>query len=238
MVKFLDCTIRDGGNTTNWNFDKDFVIKLIETLNNINVSYIEIGYRNHCDTEGKGEYYNCKPQFLKDFYNIKKNLQIGVMTDIKRYNEKDFPHAENDYLDFVRIATHPENIPEALSAATTLKEKGYKIFIQLMDITNIDANGYIALYGWENKDILESLYIADSYGIVEPKDIKNYFEKLKMLGYHKISFHGHNNNNMAIENSLIAIKNRAYSVDGTLDGIGRCGGNADILKLINYTHKI
>ena len=238
MVKFLDCTIRDGVNTTNWVFDKDFIIKLIRTLNSNNVSFFEIGYRNRFDTEGKGKFYNCTPEILKEFYNIKENLQIGVMTDYKRFSEKDFQNAENDYLDFVRIATHPETINKTLDIAKILYDRGYKIFIQLMEIQNVDENGYIALQEWKYKEILESLYIADSYGILEPINIKKYFEKLKILGYNKISFHAHNNNNMAIKNSLEAIKCGAYSIDGTLDGIGRCGGNADILQLINYTHKI
>ena len=130
------------------------------------------------------------------------------------------------------------NIKETLNTAKLLYDRGYNVFVQLMEIQNIDENGYISLYEWKYKEILKSLYLADSYGVIEPDNIKKYFEKLKMLGYNKISFHAHNNNFMAIENSLEAVKNGAYSIDGTLDGIGRNGGNADILKLINYTHKI
>ena len=49
MVKILDCTTRDGGHTTNWNFDDNFVFALMEKLNNSGVNYYEIGYRNHYD---------------------------------------------------------------------------------------------------------------------------------------------------------------------------------------------
>lgn len=233
MVKILDCTTRDGGNTTNWVFDKNYVLNLIELLNKNAVTYYEIGYRNHIENEGKGEYYNCTPEFLKHFYKIKGNLQIGVMTDFKRFSETDFPNAKNDFLDFIRIATHPENIEQTLDSAKLLYDRGYKIFVQLMNITNITPEGYIKLYEWKHKNILESLYIADSYSILKPEDIKKYFDKLRMLGYEKISFHGHNNIQMAIPNSIEAIKTGAFSVDTTLNGIGRCGGNADLLKLIS-----
>ncbi len=233
MVKLLDCTTRDGGHTTNWHFDDNFVSDLINQLNQYGVSYYEVGYRNHYDIAGKGEYYSCTPSFMKTLYEIKQNLQIGVMVDYKRFNSDDFPGVEEDYLDFIRIATHPQDINNTLTLAKILYDRGYKIFIQLMEITNIDVDGYITLFEWEHKNILESLYIADSYGVLEPKDVKEYFDKLKMLGYKKISFHAHNNLGKAVANSLEAVKNGAYSVDGTLNGIGRCGGNSNIEELLS-----
>ena len=232
MVKILDCTTRDGGHTTNWCFGSNFIVELVEKLNSHGVSYYEVGYRNHYDSTGKGEYYNCTPNFLKSIYETKRNLQIGVMIDFKRGSLEDFPGIEKDYIDFVRIATHPETISKTLDVAKDLFDKGYKVFVQLMDVTNIDYYGYINLYKWEHKDILESLYIADSYGVMQPDDIKLYFDKLKALGYKKISFHAHNNKGLAILNSVEAIKCGAYSVDTTLGGIGRCGGNADFEELI------
>ena len=45
-IKILDCTIRDGGYYTNWDFDKDLVQKYCEYLNSLPVEYIEIGYRS------------------------------------------------------------------------------------------------------------------------------------------------------------------------------------------------
>ena len=49
MVKILDCTTRDGGHETKWNFEDVFVKTLMEFLNKSDVSYYEIGYRNHVD---------------------------------------------------------------------------------------------------------------------------------------------------------------------------------------------
>ena len=31
-IKILDCTLRDGGYYTNWDFDKNFVIKYLKTM--------------------------------------------------------------------------------------------------------------------------------------------------------------------------------------------------------------
>lgn len=233
MTKILDCTTRDGGHITNWNFDDEFVVKHINFLNDNNVAYYEIGYRNYFDVEGKGRFYSCSSEFLRKFYNIKGNLQLGVMTDTKRFLADDFPERETDFVDFVRIACHPDKIGETLHIAEILYERNYKVFVQLMDISNVDANGFIKLFEWKNKNILESLYFADSYGTITPQDVENYYNKLKILGYDKISFHGHNNRGFALENSMKALELGSYSVDTTLDGMGRCGGNLDLKILLN-----
>lgn len=233
MIKILDCTIRDGGHVTNWEFEDNYVTDLIKTLNKSGITYCEIGYRNHFDNVGKGKFYNCTPQVLEKFYPLKGNLQIGVMTDIKRFSEKDFPGQEKDFLDFIRIATRPDKIQQTLKTAELLYSRGYKIFIQLMDITNIDTKGYIDLFQWQNKSILESLYFADTYGKITPEEVENYYNKFKILGYEKISFHGHNNLQMALDNTLKALNMGAYSVDVSQNGFGRNGGNLDFKELFN-----
>lgn len=238
MIKILDCTTRDAGHITNWEYDEGFVFEHIKYLNNSKVSYYEIGYRNYYETDGKGRFYKCDKDFLKKFYDAKENLQIGVMVDTKRFSKSDFIEASVDCIDFVRVACHPNEIQKALEIVFYLYEKGYKVFLQLMDVSNIDLSGYFELYKWEYKNILESIYIADSYGNLMPEDIEKYYNKLIMLGYSKISFHGHNRSQKALCNSLKAITMGAYSVDTTKDGIGRNGGNLSLDELLQNLNQI
>lgn len=233
MIKLLDCTTRDGGHIKNWNFNDEFVFQLIDCLEKSNVSYYEIGYRNFYDIENKGSFYRCDKNLLEKFYKHKKNLKIGVMTDTKRFNYDDFQDGNNDYLDFVRIACHPDRIADTLAIAENLNKRNYKIIIQLMDISNVKDEHYEILKNWNQKNILETIYLADSYGTLKPEDVKTYFNKLKNSGYEKISFHAHDNINLALENSLTAIELGAYSVDITLNGLGRAGGNLDAVKLLD-----
>jgi len=46
MVKILDCTLRDGGYFTNWDFEISFVKDVISSLNYSNVDIIELGYKS------------------------------------------------------------------------------------------------------------------------------------------------------------------------------------------------
>lgn len=233
MIKILDCTIRDGGHQTDWRFDEKFVLDLMNELNQKNVTYFEIGYRNHYNNENKGEFYNCDVQLLQKFYPFKGNLKLGVMTDISRFSKDDFPSVSGDLAEFVRIACHPDEITKTFSAAKELKNRGYCVFLQLMEVQNIDIDGYIALLEWRDKSVIDSLYFADSCGTVTPEQIPQYMNKFKMLGYKNISFHGHNKNSKVLENTLAAINSGAFSVDTTKNGIGRNGGNLSLDDLLN-----
>ena len=235
MVKILDCTTRDGGFCKNWDFDDQFVFNLINKLNQAGVEYYEIGYRNYFERDGKGKFFYCTPEILHKFYLKKGNLKLGIMVDVKRCNLDDFSNSDNDYLDFIRVACHPDKIKSALDIIQTLYNRGYKVFLQLMDISNIDESGYIELCNFDKKNILTSLYLADTYGNLTEEEVEIYLRKFRSLGYKKISFHAHNKSGLALNNTLKAIKLKVYSIDTTLNGLGKSGGNLDLEELLKYT---
>ena len=42
-TKILDCTLRDGGYYTNWDFDNNIIDNYIKYTNDLKIDYIEIG---------------------------------------------------------------------------------------------------------------------------------------------------------------------------------------------------
>ena len=59
-MKILDCTLRDGGFHTNWEFDTEFVRDLIAVLDGVGVDVIELGYKS--PLRG-GKYKKCNDIF-------------------------------------------------------------------------------------------------------------------------------------------------------------------------------
>ena len=234
MVKLLDCTTRDGGHCTNWTYDREYIFDLMSNLNRNNIDFFEIGYRNYYDREGKGAFYYCTPDLLKKFYEKKDGLSLGIMVDTKRYNESDFINGSEDYVDFVRIATHPDKIRETLNIAKNLNSKNYNVMIQVMDISNLSEEQYQMLETWQHKNIIQILYLADTYGTINTETLEQIFNRIKKMGYKNISFHAHNQKQLALANSLKAIELGAYSVDITQDGAGINGGNLSYVKLRDY----
>lgn len=229
MYRILDCTIRDGGHENNWNFDEGFIKNTVKNAIQYGAQYFEAGYRNYFEKEGKGKFYNCTPKLLQGFDKYRNSVKIGIMTDASRFCEKDFQGQRSDFADFVRIATHPQKIEYSLGIAEFLYSKGYKVFLQLMEIPNVTEENYKILKNWNNKKFLESLYIADSYSQVKPQDLEIYFDKLRQIGFEKISFHAHNGNDLALENTKKAIELGAFSVDVSQNGLG---GNVNVYELL------
>ena len=44
-LKFLDCTLRDGGYYNRWDFDEELINDYIKTMTLIGVDVVEIGFR-------------------------------------------------------------------------------------------------------------------------------------------------------------------------------------------------
>ena len=146
-MKILDCTFRDGGYYTNWDFNKSTLDTYINSLNNLPIDYIEIGYRSKPKSEYFGEFFYSPIYLLKEIKN-NSNKKIAIML-----NEKDITINDLDYLlkeivglvNMIRIAVNPENLNRALLLATKIKEYGFEIGFNIM---------YMSL--WKNKpDFLE-----------------------------------------------------------------------------------
>lgn len=232
MVKILDCTIRDGGYANNWDFTDECVLATFLTAQKSNVDYFEVGYRKKNATRKFERITDDKLDFLVNYKNNKTKLL--VMVNDLEYDGEMFNPAEKSPIDGVRVACHVPELEIGINICEELKDLGYEVFLNIMNIPQIEAKHYELLAKWERKNILTSICFADSYGVLVPSKIPEYFEKLAECGFEKISIHTHNNLQMAFANSLQAIKCGAYCVDATVFGMGRGGGNLPIELIVGY----
>ena len=43
-ITHLDCTLRDGGYYSNWNFSKSLIEKYIKSMIALNIDFVELGF--------------------------------------------------------------------------------------------------------------------------------------------------------------------------------------------------
>lgn len=55
-MRILDCTLRDGGYYTNWDFASDLVDVYVGAMNALPVDCIEVGYRSNPSSEYLGQF--------------------------------------------------------------------------------------------------------------------------------------------------------------------------------------
>jgi len=63
-LNIIDCTIRDGGYYNNWDFSKDLVNDYLQTMKDIKIDYVEIGFRSLDSDIYRGPHYFTTDSYL------------------------------------------------------------------------------------------------------------------------------------------------------------------------------
>ncbi|RXK87346.1 aldolase catalytic domain-containing protein [Filimonas effusa] len=227
MFKILDCTIRDGGYYTNWDFNKVTVSEYISAMNNLPVDYLEIGYRSMPMSGYLGKY------FYSPIYELEELRQQSSRKLVIILNERDVkPEHLNDLLlpivgliDMVRLAIDPQNLGSAIKLAEVIKKMGFEVGFNVMYMSKWKLyNDFIEnLRGIDG--IADYFYMVDSYGGVYPQDVIETIDLVRKYTNCRLGFHGHNNLELALVNSLTAVEHGAEIIDATILGMGRGAGN-------------
>lgn len=240
-MNILDCTIRDGGYYTNWDFDRKLVLDYCKLVKSLPIDIIEIGYRGNKNKESYfGEYYFLTINNLKKIKSaIGKTKKIAIMIDLKDW--KDISDLKKNLsecrkiVEIVRFAVDPKKIDKAKKFLKVTKELGFKVAINLMySHLLIEKNKYLEKV-INLKKYFDVIYIVDSYGTLITGDVQKIIQKIKTLDSNiPIGFHAHNNLEMALSNTLEAINNKINYIDCTLTGMGRGAGNLKTELLLTY----
>jgi 4-hydroxy 2-oxovalerate aldolase len=226
-MKILDCTLRDGGYYTSWDFDQHLVDNYFKSLNHLPVDYLEIGYRSQPMKEYLGEY------FYSPLYVIEKIKSISNKKLVIILNEKDVTVEQlpqlltpiQNLITMVRLAIDPKNLKRALVLAEGVKKLGFEVGFNVMYMST-----------WKEQEefqqdlkfvdgIADYFYMVDSFGGVYPSDVINTINMVREKTSVPLGFHGHNNMELALINTLTALEHGVEIVDATITGMGRGAGN-------------
>jgi 4-hydroxy 2-oxovalerate aldolase len=236
-MKILDCTIRDGGYYTNWDFDKDLINNYCKSMESLPIDYVEVGYRS-IPLEGYlGEYFYC-PDFvmkeLKEMMPSKKLVIILNEKDIRASHVPELLKPCQGYITMVRIAVDPANFKRAIELARAIKIMGFEVAFNVMYMSEWkEDNSFLDLLeGLDNT--IDYFYMVDSFGGVFQEDVKEIIDLVKSKTNVKLGFHGHNNLEMALANTITAMGEGCEIIDATITGMGRGAGNLRTELLLTY----
>jgi len=245
-LKLLDCTLRDGGYYNNWKFDLKDANNYLKQVYSSGVDVVEIGFYFFEKNKNYGEFAFVDNKILKKIIKS-KNTELAVMI-----NGSDFLKIKGNYifalnrvfkkkkLDFsiIRIATHYRDVFKIIKFIKHLKNLGYKICLNLMQINNVKT---VEIKKCLNKlklsKSVDVFYFADSFGNLNPKKIKKICKTVRKNWHKEIGIHSHDNCGMALKNSIQAFKSGVTWIDGTVQGMGRGAGNAKTESLLKHFSK-
>ena len=226
-VTILDCTLRDGGYYTQWDFSEELVTQYFESFNHLPVSYLEIGYRSQPLKPYFGKYFYC-PEYVLRHAREASCKKLAIILNEKDVRAEQVPEllgSVRQYIDLVRMAVDPKNMDRAIVLARAVKELGYEVAFNVMYMST-----WKSLPGFMDglhavNEVANYFYLVDSFGGVYPEDVAELMELVKAQVTVPIGFHGHNNLELALVNTLTAIAHGASIVDATVTGMGRGAGN-------------
>jgi 4-hydroxy 2-oxovalerate aldolase len=236
----LDCTIRDGGYYTNWDFDKSLITEYCKAMETLPVDYVEVGYRSISLKGYLGEYFYCPEHVmaeLKAMMPSKKLVIILNEKDIRVNDVSELLTPCKPYIRMVRIAVDPKNFERAIDLAKALKQMNFEVAFNVMYMSNWQQDSAFLdlLEGME--DVIDSFYMVDSFGGIMPEDVKEIIALVKSKTNVKLGFHGHNNLEMALINTITALNEGCGIADCTITGMGRGAGNLKTELFLTYLNK-
>lgn len=237
-MKILDCTLRDGGYYTNWDFESPLVDTYLAAVNQLPIDYIEVGYRNLPQEEYMGEYGYCPVSTLQHIRN-QCSKKIAVMLNEKSTKVEDLEQLLSpidELVDMVRVAVDPKNFDRAVGLAKAIKERyDIEVAFNVMYMSTWEDGFFEKLH--QLNGVADLFCMVDSYGSITPQEAKTITERVKAELRCQVGFHGHNNLQLGLINTLTAIESGVDFVDGTIRGMGRGAGNLNIELLLTYLNK-
>lgn len=239
-AKLLDCTLRDGAYLIDKKFGDTSIHGIVKGLMDTGIDLIEIGFlQNEGFGEGKTVYKNSKDaeKYIPD---EKNDTLFTVLADFSRYLVDNLDEYTGKSFDAVRACFFKKERYEVIEFCKEVKKKGYKLFVQPVDIlgyTDIELIEFIELI---NSVEPYCFSIVDTFGSMYVEDLRRIYEIINhnLISDCHIGFHSHNNMQMssALSQEFLRMTygNRKAIVDSTISGMGRGAGNTPTELIAQY----
>ena len=236
-MKILDCTIRDGGYYTNWDFDQSLITEYCKSMEQLPIEYIEVGYRSIPLKGYLGKYFYCPLYVLEELKSLMPSKKLVIILnekDIRPEHVDDLLLPIKPYVTLIRMAVDPSNFERAIELAKAVKALGFEVAFNVMYLSNWkkDPSFLDLLEGLD--DTLDYFYMVDSFGGILPSDVKEIIQLVKSKTNVPLGFHGHDNLHMGLINTITALDEGCDIVDATITGMGRGAGNLKMELLLTH----
>ncbi len=245
-LEIYDTTLRDGAQAEDVSFSAEDKVRVAQKLDELGVQFIEGGWPG------------ANPKDI-EFFRIIKTLPLKHASVVafgstrKAHNpvQKDATiqallSAETETItifgkswtfqvtDALNISL-PKNLELISDSIQYLRSKGRRVFYDAEHF----FDGYKANPDYALKTVraaveagADRVILCDTNGGTMPWEVRRICEAVKQEIPVPLGIHAHNDSEMAVANSLVAIDTGIVQVQGTINGIGERCGNANLCSII------
>lgn len=240
-VSILDCTLRDGAYAIDNQFNAEDTFVITRALEAAGFELIEVGHglglgasrnRKHVAAETDERY-------LEAAVAAAKTSKIGMFFIPGIGNHDDLARAADLGMHFVRIGTNVTEVSKVAAYVEQAKSLGLMTSVNLMKSYAVSPESFGAIAKQAESYGADVVCVVDSAGGMLPDEVRRFVESATAeVSQTTIGFHGHNNLQLAVANSLAAVEAGAGIVDSSIQGMGRSAGNAQTEVLVMVLTKL
>lgn len=241
-ISLLDCTLRDGGYINSWRFGEKVINNIVRNLIEANIEFLEIGFLRNCDYDKNVTCFNSIAEIKN---HIPEDLKKSKLVAMALYTDYDIEKLEkcDGTIEFIRITFHDYDYREGLQYCKKVIEKGYKIFINPINIMGFSDVDILNLLIEVNKINPYGFSIVDTFGSMTKKDLRRIYSLCEnnlnediTIGIH---LHENLSSGLLLAQYFLEIKSpmRKCSIDGSLYGMGRQPGNLCLELMADYLNR-
>ncbi len=225
----IDSTLRDGGYEVNFSFTPAEVATICQKLEEAGVRFIEIGRGVAMGAGGyRKDDSNADEEYMEAAARVLTRAKFGMFFFPSISTPEHVAIAARHGVGFIRVGTDVTNIRLSEPYIRKAKEYGMLVTANYMKSYALGPEDLAEQVRLSEKFGADIVYLVDSAGCMFPEDIARYYAAVRKVSHIRMGFHGHDNLGFAIANSIAAAECGFEFVDGTLQGLGRGGGNASI----------
>ena len=245
-IHLFDSTLRDGAQAQGISYSVEDKIKIVEALDALGVSYIEAGNpgSNPKDMEffKRAAALKLKNAKIIAFGATRKvgidvaednNLQslLKAGTDAICIFGKSWDYQVTDIL----RTTLDENLRMIGDTIRYLKQQGKEVVFDaehFFDGYKVNPDYSLQALAAAAEAGADCLVLCDTNGGTFPGEIYAITQAVRQVVRTAIGIHCHNDGEMAVANSVMAVQAGATQVQGTINGIGERCGNANLCSIL------
>ena len=245
-IKIYDTTLRDGAQAEDVTFNVEDKIRITKRLDDMGIHYIEGGWPGSNPKDA--EYFkamtsaNLRRSKLVAFGSTRRaGVNCSKDANLRAILKSGAPVATvvGKSWDFHVTQALGITVEEHLDAI----RDSIKYLKRRMDEVIFDAEHFFDGYRANSEYALSSVHAAidggadcvclcDTNGGAMPDEVGEVVEKVVKAVPVPIGIHCHNDSGTAVASSIVAVKNGARQVQGTINGLGERCGNADLCSII------
>ncbi len=246
LIQIYDTTLRDGTQSEGFTLSSNDKIRIAQKLDELGIAFIEGGWpgSNHKDVEffDRAQDLEWKNALIAAFGSTcrvkggpEDDANIKALIDSHTPVCTIFGKTWTLHVKDVLLTTLEDNLRIIEQSVAFLKANGKRVIY--------DAEHFFDGYKTDHAYALETLQAAirggaetvvlcDTNGGTLPWEIGQIIHELKPALAYPFGIHTHNDSECAVVNSLVAVREGAIQVQGTINGVGERCGNANLVSIM------